>query len=206
MSFEMWLPFLAACIFLCFTPGPTVFLVIGQALSYGKKSVIPLASGVLAGDVIAMSLSFMGLGVLLTTSAELFSLLKWTGAIYLIYLGLRTFVSKPSDPKLTGIEMNSRSVFRNALIVTALNPKGIVFFLAFFPLFMDTNKEVVPQMMTMASTFLFVSLLSVTSYAIFSGVIRSKVTSDKFQSLFNKMSGGLLIGAGALTATIKNNQ
>lgn len=205
MSFEVWLSFLAACIVLCFTPGPTVFLVMGQALSFGKKSVIPLATGVLSGDIIAMSFSFMGLGVLLVTSAELFNTLKWVGALYLIYLGVKAFFTKSVTPDVTKLEMNSRSVFWDALIVTALNPKGIVFFFAFFPLFMDTNRNVVPQLITMAGTFMFVSLLSVTSYSMFSAGLRSKVTSDKFQSLFNKSSGSLLIGAGAITASIKNN-
>lgn len=205
MSLEMWLSFFAACMLLCFTPGPTVFLVMGQALSFGKKSVIPLATGVITGDIIAMTFSFLGLGALLAVSAELFSILKWVGAIYLVYLGLKALFAKPTEPGASAIKMNGKSVYWHALIVTALNPKGIVFFLAFFPLFIDASRDAIPQMATMAGTFLFVSLLSVTSYSIFSGVLRSKVTSVKFQSLFNRISGSLLVGAGAITASVKNN-
>ena len=86
-------------------------------------------------------------------------------------------------------------------IVTALNPKGIIFFMAFFPLFLDINKSVLSQMLTMAVSFIFVSGMSVSFYSIFSGLLRSKVKSIKFQKVFSKMSGSMLMGAGAVTAS-----
>ena len=203
MSFELWLSFIAASSLLCFTPGPTVLLVMGQSLTHGSKSTIPLVAGVLIGDVIAMSLSFLGMGVLLSTSAELFTVLKWLGAAYLVYLGIKTLVSKPVNTEQSVIIMKKKSLFWHALVVTALNPKGIIFFLAFFPLFIDTTRAAIPQMWVMAVTFLFVSCLSATCYSFFSGMIKAKVTSKSFQSIFNKISGSLLIGAGTLTAAIK---
>ena len=85
---------------LCFTPGPTVFLVMGQSLNHGKKSVLPLMSGVLTGDLISMSLSLAGLGALLSTSATLFNTFKWLGAAYLFYIGIKAWRTKIDTTEL----------------------------------------------------------------------------------------------------------
>ncbi len=204
MSIEVWVSFIAASMVLCFTPGPTVFLVMGQALEYGKKSVTPLVAGTLSGDVVAMSFSFVGMGTLLATSATLFNILKWAGALYLLYLGIKAFRTKVSVVHIEQKKMEKGSVYLNALLVTALNPKGIIFFMAFFPLFINSSIPVIPQMLIMAVSFLAVSTLSVTFYAMFSGVLRNKVHSVEFQNVFNKVSGSMLLGAGAITATIQN--
>jgi homoserine/homoserine lactone efflux protein len=205
MSFEIWVSFVLASMILCFTPGPTVFLVMGQSLSHGKKSVIPLVAGVLSGDVIAMSISFVGLGALLATSAVLFSLFKWVTAAYLIYIGLKAWRNKVSVESTDTIFTANRKIFKEAIIVTALNPKGIIFFIAFFPLFMDANKPALPQMLIMAMSFLFVSFFSASLYSIFSGYLRSKVKSVKFQQVFNKVSGSMLMGAGTVNATLQKS-
>ena len=203
MSIDVWISFIAASMVLCFTPGPTVCLVMGQALEHGKKSVVPLITGTLSGDVIAMSFSFLGMGALLATSATLFNILKWLGAAYLIYLGIKAFRSKVSITENHPKKIQKGSVYLNALFVTALNPKGIMFFIAFFPLFINPNAPVTPQMLILALSFLVISTLSVSFYATFSGVLRNKVSSVKFQNGFNKVSGCMLVGAGAFTATIK---
>jgi threonine/homoserine/homoserine lactone efflux protein len=203
MSFDVWLSFLLACMVLCLTPGPTVFLVMGQALNHGKKSVLPLVTGVLPGDVIAMTVSFIGLGALLATSAVLFTAFKWVAGTYLIYLGVKAWRTKSSVQESELPTTKGNKVFKEALIVTALNPKGIVFFIAFFPLFIDVSTPVLPQMLIMAFTFLFVSGGSATFYSFFAGFLRSKVKTAKFQQRFNKVSGSMLVGAGAVTATMQ---
>lgn len=181
-----------------------VLLVIGQALEHGKKSVTPLFAGALSGDVIAMSLSFIGTGAILATSAKMFTLLKWVGASYLIYLGLKSFSTKVRTAEDASSRIQKGSVYCNALLTTALNPKAIIFFMAFFPLFINFNSPVLPQMLILAVTFLAISALSVGCYAGFSGVLRSKTSSIKFQNGFNKVSGVLLVGAGAIAATVQN--
>lgn len=203
MSFEVWVSFLLACMLLCFTPGPTVFLVMGQALNHGKKSVLPLVTGVLAGDVIAMTVSFVGLGALLAASATLFTAFKWVAGGYLVYLGIKAWRAKVSIEDADLPTEQGNKVFKEALIVTALNPKGIVFFIAFFPLFINVDVAVIPQMTIMALTFLAVSAGSATFYSTFAGLLRSKVRSVKFQKRFNKLSGSMLAGAGAVTATMQ---
>ncbi|HEY9030308.1 MAG TPA: LysE family translocator [Kangiella sp.] len=204
MSIEIWISFIAAAMVLCFTPGPTVFLVIGQALSHGKKSAIPLVTGVLTGDLIAMSLSLAGVGALLSASAALFNAVKWLGAAYLIYLGIKSWKARATISSQVDIKpMAIRSVYRDSLIVTALNPKGIIFFMAFFPLFIAPDKAVLPQMIILAFSFLLVSGASALFYALSSGYLRHKVHSAHFQNGFNKVSGGMLVGAGVVTASIQ---
>ena len=203
MTIEVWISFVFASTILCFTPGPTVFLVMGQSLNHGKKSVLPLVTGVLSGDVIAMGVSFAGLGVLLATSAVLFSLFKWIAAGYLIYIGLKAWRSKVAVENINIAHNTNGKIFKQALFVTALNPKGIIFFIAFFPLFIDANIAVLPQMIIMALSFLLVSVLSASFYSLFAGYLRSKVKSVKSQKVFNKISGSMLMGAGTVTATLQ---
>lgn len=203
MNIEVWMSFVLASVILCFTPGPTVFLVMGQSLNHGKKSAIPLVAGVLSGDIIAMGVSFAGLGVLLATSATLFSVFKWIAAAYLFYLGIKAWRTKVSVQKTETDSVEKGKMFKEALVVTALNPKGIIFFIAFFPLFMDANKPALLQMLIMAISFLLVSAFSASFYSIFSGYLRSKVKSKKSQQVFNKVSGTMLMGAGSVTATLQ---
>ena len=204
LSIEVWISFVAASMLLCFTPGTTVFLVMGQALSHGKKSVFPLVAGVLSGDLIAMRLSLLGVGALLAASAALFNIIKWLGAVYLIYLGIKSWRTKITESEdVTEKPMIKGSVYRDSLIVTALNPKGIIFFMAFFPLFIEPSNDALPQMIVLALSFLAVSATSASFYALFSGYLRSKVSSVKFQNGFNKVSGGMLVGTGAITASIQ---
>ncbi|MDN3640945.1 LysE family translocator [Simiduia curdlanivorans] len=132
MAIDAWISFLLASALLCFSPGPTVLLVLGKSLNHGKGSVIPLVAGVLSGDVIAMAISFVGLGALLATYAVLFGIFKWVAAAYLIYIGIKAWRTQLSDEHTDLAMSNSGSVFKEALVVTALNPKGIIFFIAFF--------------------------------------------------------------------------
>jgi len=165
MSIEIWISFIFALLILCFSPGPTILLIIGQSLNHGKKSVVPLVTGVLYGDLIAMILSF---------------------AAYLFYLGIKAWRTKSNAEKFKTMSVKKGKMFRDALLVTALNPKGIIFFIAFFPLFIDAKKAVIPQMTTMAVSFLLVSAASATFYSTFSGYLGNKVKSPRFQSTFQQ--------------------
>jgi len=212
MSIEIWLSFIVACAVLCFTPGPTVLLVVGQSFAHGRKSSIPLVLGVLCGDIIALSLSLIGVGSILAMSSELFIVMKWCGAAYLIYLGLKAIFAKSelsdtsvsSDMGSDEIAMKVRA-FRQSLIVTALNPKGIIFFMAFFPLFIDSTRPLISQLVVLSLSFICVSGLSASTYAIASRKLIHRLNSPRLKSRFNKISGGMLVTAGMLTANLQKN-
>ena len=205
MSIEIWISFVIASSILCFSPGPTVFLVIGQSLAYGRKSIVPTVAGVISGDIVALTFSLLGVGAVLAASAVAFTILKWMGAVYLVYLGVKAWRS-PVDDEETAQESvgNHWSVYKDSLVVTALNPKALIFFMAFFPLFISPeSSNVLQQMLILAVTFLFVSMCSTSLYAYFGGRAKDYVSSVKARSRFNKVSGGVLIGAGVVTSTLE---
>ncbi|PLY06083.1 MAG: lysine transporter LysE [Arcobacter sp.] len=207
MTIETWLAFVSTVFIFAIIPGPTVIFVIGQAITHGKKSVIPLALGVLVGDLIAMVISLLGLGAILATSAILYTILKWFGVCYLIYLGIKAFTEEPKVDEELFKEMNTSKskMFRSSLIVTALNPKNLVFFVAFFPQFVNTSSSVLPQFLILMVSFSLVTLTTISSFAMFAGKIQHKIKSYKARKRLNQIGGSALISAGIFTATMQRN-
>ena len=207
MTIETWLTFVAVVIVFALIPGPTVILVVGQAISHGKKSVVPLVLGVLSGDFVAMSLSLLGLGAILATSATLFFILKWFGVGYLIYLGIKTWKEKPniSSTSFVGMKVPKKEMFKSSFLVTALNPKDIMFFVAFLPQFINSQYETLPQLLILMFTFLGIVAITITSFAIFAGLVSHKIENYKARKKLNRVGGGALIGAGLLTATMQRS-
>ncbi len=200
MSFEHWLAFAAASALLCVIPGPTILLVISYALGHGRRAAMPLIAGVALGDFTAMTASMLGLGALLATSAELFIALKWAGALYLIFLGFKLWrapVAKPGET--SGMAESGWRMFLHSYAVTALNPKGIIFFVAFLPQFLDLSRPLLGQMVIFELTFLFVATLNVTFYALSASAARSTIGRPSVQRAVNRTGGTLLIAAGLLT-------
>ena len=145
MPLDLWLAFVAASTALLLIPGPTVLMVLSYALSKGRSVAVASAAGVALGDLIAMTASLAGLGALVLASATLFTVLKWVGAVYLIWLGIKLIRSAPSEGlALPRAEVTARGVFGHATAVTALNPKSIAFFIAFVPQFIRPDAPLIP--------------------------------------------------------------
>ena len=202
MGIGVWITFVCAATILLVIPGPTILLVLSQAITHGRKSVIPLAAGVVCGDLTAMTLSLLGLGAILSTSAALFTVLKWIGAGYLVYLGIQLWRTRVDDDNLhpPPAGLSRQSLFKRAFIVTALNPKSIAFFIAFLPQFVNSGKPVLPQMVILGGTFLFLAGINAALYAIFAGQMRDSMRNTAARRWFNRCGGTVLIGAGTLTA------
>ncbi|WP_024954734.1 LysE family translocator [Sulfurospirillum arcachonense] len=207
MSIEIWLAFVSTVFVFAIIPGPTVIFVIGQAITYGKKSVAPLALGVLFGDFIAMVISLLGLGAILSTSAVLYGILKWFGVFYLIYLGIKAFKETPevNSNMFTQKNISQYKMFKSSAIVTALNPKNIIFFVAFLPQFVNTSANVLPQFIILMLSFSCVTFMTISSFAIFSGKIQHKIKNYTARKRLNQIGGTALIGAGIFTATMHKN-
>jgi threonine/homoserine/homoserine lactone efflux protein len=167
MSLEIYIAYVFATMLILIIPGPTIILVVSQAVTHGRKSVVPLAAGVVFGDFTAMTLSLLGLGAIMSASATLFTIFKWIGALYLLYLGFNLWRANPkSDYSQNGKkDISPRSLFKSSSIVTALNPKGIAFFVAFLPQFINPNKPVFNQLLLLGGTFLFLALVSLNRYS-----------------------------------------
>jgi threonine/homoserine/homoserine lactone efflux protein len=200
MTIELWLAFVAASSLLLVIPGPTVLLVVSYALGQGWRTALPMAVGVALGDFTAMTLSMLGLGALLAASATLFTILKWVGAAYLVWLGIKlwraggTLEATPRTDSVSAARM-----LGHAWLVTALNPKSITFFVAFLPAFLDPRADFLTQMLVFETTFLVLAFANAFGYALAASRARGLVRNARAISAINKTGGGLLIGAGVAT-------
>ena len=200
MSPDSWIAFAAASAILLAVPGPTILLVVSYSLGHGRRLALPLIAGVALGDFIAMTASMLGLGALLAVSATLFTVLKWIGALYLIYLGVRLFRAEvPAEPESADPGDDPLRVAAHAFAVTALNPKSIVFFVAFLPQFLAKDQSYLPQMAVMEATFLALAALNAAAYAFAAAGARSAISRPGMRRMVNRAGGSLLIGAGVLT-------
>lgn len=207
MSLELWLAFVVASTALLAVPGPTVMLVVSYALNRGRSSGWATVPGVTLGDFTAMTVSLAGAGALLAASSELFQVMKLAGAAYLIWLGVRMWRSDP-DP-LAAVVAPRRggrlSMFLNAYVVTALNPKGIIFFVAFVPQFVDPTRSLWTQFAILEATFLTLAAANVVVWAILAGEFRNRIGSPRTLRALNRVGAGFLVGAGFVTALIRPN-
>ena len=207
MNIETYGAFILAAAIVLVIPGPTIILVISQSASHGRRAVWPLVAGVTLGDFTAMSLSLLGLGAILAASATLFGVLKWVGAIYLIYLGIKLWFSTPSSLAMhsAATVVSYRRLFSRAYIVTALNPKSIVFFVAFLPQFIDYTAPIAFQLILLALTFLILAAANAALYGIFAGQLGEALQCAAVQRWFNRCGGSALIGAGIFTAAFQRS-
>lgn len=203
MSFEHWLAFAAASALLVAIPGPTVLLVISYALGHGRRSAMATVGGVALGDFTAMTASMLGLGVLLMATAGLFTVLKWIGAAYLIYLGLKLWRAPVAAEGIAASvdAVPPLRIFLHAYAVTALNPKSIIFFVAFLPQFIDQHAPILPQMIIFMITFLILATINASLYGLMASAARRTIRRPSIQRLINRTGGSLLIAAGLFTMT-----
>jgi threonine/homoserine/homoserine lactone efflux protein len=206
MSIEHWLAFAAASAILVAIPGPTVLLVVSYALGYGRRSAAATVAGVALGDFTAMTASMIGLGALLSASATVFLVLKWIGAAYLIWLGIKLWrapvgtLAGGTAAAATEGTATGRRMFLHAFTVTALNPKSIVFFVAFLPQFLLHDRPIVQQMAVFEATFVVLAALNAAGYAFMAAAARRTIRRPSVQRAVNRVGGSLLIAAGAAAA------
>lgn len=206
MPIETWLAFVAASTLMLLIPGPTILLVLSYALSQGRRVALSTAAGVALGDLIAMSASLAGLGALVLASATLFTALKWVGAVYLIWLGIKLLRSATGAALAPGHvqgagKVRPRETFLHATTVTALNPKSIAFFIAFVPQFIDASAVLLPQFTLLILTFVTLATLNALAYALLADRLRRAIRRPRVLAWITRAGGGTLIGMGVLTAT-----
>ncbi len=207
MALETWAAFVAASAVLLLIPGPTILLVVSYALGQGWRAALPMAAGVALGDFTAMTLSLLGLGALLAASATVFTAVKWAGAAYLVWLGIKLWRSGgalDAAPR-TGAAPALR-MLGHAWLVTALNPKGIIFFVAFLPQFVDPRADFLAQVLVFQATFLALAFGNALAYALIASRARGLVGSPRALGIVNKVGGSLLIGAGVAAVTTRVSQ
>lgn len=206
MPLELWLAYVATSAIVLAIPGPTILLVLSYSIAHGRQATLPLVAGVALGDSVAITLSLIGLGTLLAASAFWFTVIKWIGGLYLVYLGILLLRGANKPIQMQGgqtRESSPRKLFGKAFIVTALNPKSIVFFIALLPQFISPAHAVAPQLWILGISFVVLATAGATSYALFASSIRRFLTLPRAQQAYGYIGGGLLCGAGAWALSAK---
>ncbi|AKJ70172.1 lysine transporter LysE [Pandoraea thiooxydans] len=206
MTMHTWLAFAGASLILLMIPGPTILLVIGDSLANRGRSSWSTVAGVAAGDLTAMSLSLGGAGALLAASANAFTALKIVGGCYLVYLGLKSIwgARHAHRAPLAAVEKSPSQRFVAAWAVTSLNPKSIVFFVAFVPQFISPEGSFLMQAVVFLVTFVMLAALNAAVFGLLARRLASGLSGAAAQRQIGYAGGAVLVGAGALTLALRS--
>lgn len=189
----------AAMFLLAITPGPGVFATVSKALSSGFKHAVPVVVGIVVGDLVFLLFAIFGLSLIAETFSELFTLIKYLGGGYLIWLGIKLWRSNPSKTNITESKSQSRKYsFLGGLTITLGNPKVILFYLGFLPTFVDLK---VLSSLDVAIVAFVVSMVLgsvMLFYAFTASQARRLFRSESAQNRINKTAGSVMIGTGAV--------
>ena len=196
------LAFALASAVLVVVPGPTVALVVARSLGEGRRAALPLAAGVALGDLVAASLSLAGVGALLAASATVFTAMKWIGALYLLWLAIKLWRSPPVAVEVADdVETGGRgwTAFRDGFLVTVLNPKGIVFFVAFVPQFIDPSRDYAVQAAVLVVLFTAIGAANAVIYALGADRLRRAVGRAGVLRAMSRTGAAAIGAAGVAT-------
>lgn len=206
MSFEIWMAFVLASSALMLVPGPAMLFMIGVALNDGLTKAFTALPGLALGLVTSITVSLLGAGAILLASAQLFTALKLAGAAYLIYLGIRLWMAKPSEARIEDSEGNTKKdLFWPAFLVAVLNPKALIFYIAFLPQFVNSDAPALPQFLILGVTFSIVALLAAVVSAIAGSGLRRGAQNPKALTVLNRCGAGAMVASGAITALSARN-
>ncbi len=200
MALDTWLLYAVAALLLSLTPGPSGLLALSHGARYGVRRAAFTVIGGVAGFALLIGVSMSGLGALLTASGAAFELVRWAGALYLVWLGVRTWRSPPTRPvhAATGTPRVRRAsgLFAEGFFVALSNPKVILFFAAFLPQFLDPDASLVGQFAVMAGTFLAAELAVELGLAAGASRLLPWLSGERVAKRFARGTGALFVGAG----------
>src|SRR5437868_12956333 len=196
MNWTLWWLFVPVDTVLCLTPGPAVLLVLATALRRGPRASVASTLGILSANSIYFALSATGLGALLLASYRIFFLIKWAGAAYLIYLGVKALLSKSGTFGNTevagGSSRSSSRLFMDGLLLQLSNPKAIVFFAALLPQFIDPAGRLALQVFVLGLTSVCIEFLVLLSYGLAAGRAMAVARQPRYARWTNRISGMFL--------------
>lgn len=206
MPFETWIAFFVATIVLSLIPGPSVLLVTGQALTRGTRTALLCVVGNQIGGVFLMALSMLGVGAILAASITLFQVVKWAGVFYMAYLGYRQIMDARKDqveaPIVTGSAKLLGSL-KAGFLAAVLNPKAIIFYMAFLTQFVDPTGNTIVQFSILVATSTVAIGIVLSGYVLVAAQARRTFQSQRARKVFGYTGGGFLIGGSVLMATTR---
>lgn len=204
MTLHIWLLFLTTTFFVSATPGPNMLLALTHGIHHGVRRTLATCAGLMAGLAIYMLVSAAGLGALMATSQLLFATVKYLGAAYLIYIGIRTWRAAPRPVGTLADDEHGHAGdrFRRGFLVALSNPKAVIFFTALFPQFMTSGAPQGPQLLILGTTFFVIEASWQFAYASGGARLSGWLRSERHMRLVNRLSGGAFTGAGVLLTGI----
>jgi threonine/homoserine/homoserine lactone efflux protein len=199
----LWGMFVVASVVLLLTPGPAVLYIVARSVAQGRAAGLVSVLGIHLGTIVHVAAAAVGLSALLVSSALAFAIVKYLGAAYLVWLGIRTFMAKDPDPDTPAVPTGSlRRAFRDGFVVNLFNPKTAIFFLAFLPQFVDPARGALHgQILVLGLTFMGLGLVSDGTFAVAAGTagefLRRSRRVLRFQRWF---AGTSIIGLGVTAA------
>lgn len=210
MTWQTWLLFVTTVFFLSGTPGPNMLLALSHGIRFGARKAVATGIGTVLALTLLQIISVTGLGALLAASETAFQVVKWCGVAYLLFIGVKTWRAQEpvnvSAAEAAHAEAKATPAWKlgaQAFVVCFSNPKAIVFLVALFPQFIDTTAPLVPQVTILAITFAVCEFLWIMAYASGGGRLVPILKRAGFGRLVNRLSGGMLIGAGAVLAAVR---
>jgi homoserine/homoserine lactone efflux protein len=198
MNLHLYLAYCVAVAILVAIPGPVVTLVIANSLSHGNRSGLATVAGASIGNAILLGGTAVGLVAFFALLSAIFDVVRWVGAAYLIWLGVKAWRAYGGEGLAiaSAAKRPARAVFLQGFLIAITNPKAIVFYIAFLPQFVDPRLPAAPQLLLMIGTMMVMALVSDSVYAVLAGRARSWFTSAGRRRLQSRISGTLLIGVG----------
>jgi homoserine/homoserine lactone efflux protein len=205
MDLSVWITYFIATIILSLSPGPGVFSSISSGLHHGFRLGWWNGLGMQAANVILVAIVALGLGTLLLASETLFAAVKWIGVIYLVYLGIATWRAAPKrfEEDRDDKAHTAREVFMRGFWVNATNPKGIIFFAAIFPQFIDVTRPQMPQYVVLAATTFAVDLVIMMGYTALAARVLRVMRDEHHLRWVNRGIGSAFVAAGIALASFR---
>lgn len=194
------LAFMGATIALLFIPGPAVIYILNRSIADGRTVGLAAVAGLEVGDSIQALFAALGVSAVLATSAEMFNVVKWAGVVYLVYTGIRTLMSRPSEVAAEAGHVSLKQAFRQGILVNALNPKTGLFFLSIFPQFVDANAaNAKSQSLVLGVVFVVMASIFNCTLSFMASSLRDLLLRGKSLYIIRRyVSGVLFIGLGLL--------
>ena len=204
MNIETWILYTLAVLVLTASPGPMVLLCVSTSVTKGFKPSMYAAVGGMISIITIITISFTSLGLIISSSDIIFSIIKYSGAAYLIYIGYKSITSKQEDyefKKDKHTSKDNKSLFIRGLIMGITNPKAIVFFMALFPQFINTNEPLFLQYIVFVGTFAVLEISWLILYSYMGSKSSQWFLQKGRAKFFNRITGGVFMGAGVILST-----
>lgn len=196
MELQVYLAFIVATAIMIALPGPSVLLTVAHSISFGWKHALSTVAGSTMGIAVQLIVAAIGLTSLLNVVAEAFEWLRWAGAAYLVYLGIKQWRCASEAPEFDTSSVSRTNLFVQGLVMTIPNPKSLIFIAAFLPQFIDTARPVGLQFTFIVPTFLVITFTITSAWALVAGKTRVFMKSQRVFKSVLRTAGGLMIIAG----------